>query len=859
MKTLLDLLPDMRRLSDCEAVRFHTGLRTIKLTYKELLAGIGGFIDFLDERGIRKGDRLLIWGENRPEWLIAFWGCLASGVAVVPIDFRSSDRLVRRIQDIVGARLLVHGKAVPPLQIEGLSFDQIDGLAEKAEFEVSDVEPDDIAEIVFTSGTTGEPKGVVHRHRNICANLKPFKKEIDRYKKYARPFQPIRFLDMLPLSHMFGQSLGAFIPVLLEGSAVYTSDLRPSAIVRIIRRERISVLVAVPRLLMNLQNELDRRFDLLPTTPQKEGALAFMRRSWRSRSIHAEFGWKFWFVVVGGARVDPEIEEFWSRHGFILVQGYGLTETSPVVSVNHPFKTRRGSLGKALGEQEIRIAPDGEILVRGENVVTEFMGAGEESAKIVENGWLHTGDIGEIDQEGLLYYKGRKKDVIVTSDGLNVHPQDVESALNRLPEVRESVVVGLPTNGEERVHAALILEDEGSNPEKIIQKANRVLEPHQHIRAWSIWPEESFPRTPSTLKLLRREVAGRLLPTASSKPHKEEEEAPGIEGIIARMAGRNASDLKDGHRLVEDLGLSSLERVDLLSALEDRYGLELEEETFAGLSSLGEVKAWLDRSSQGLESSLPESGLPRRGRTIPKGPDKPVRFNLPRWTRSFPFRWSRVTALQCALLPILRWIVDITVEGGENLKKVRPPVIFAANHTSHFDTPTILASLPFEWRWRLAPAMMQAYFQPYFHPEGFPFSARLTSAIKFYIACGLFNAYPLPQEMGRIRRALIYTGELADLGYCPLVFPEGVRSPDGELNPFKPGIGLMGIGLRIPVIPIHIDGLFEVFSIHQKWPRRGRVGVKFGAPVTLEGIGDYKEAARQVEQAVRRLADHRKT
>src|SRR5207244_2492887 len=211
---------------------------------------------------------------------------------------------------------------------------------------------------------------------------------------------------------------------------------------------------------------VERGFKLPPPTR------SVLLRILRSRKIHSAFGWKFWAFVTGGARVDPELEEFWGRLGFLVVQGYGLTEASPVVAVNHPFDAKRGSLGKVLPGVEVKIAPDGEILVRGESITTE------------DGGWFHTGDLGMIDREGRLYYRGRKKDLIVTPEGLNVHPEDVEHTLNQLPEIRESAVVGVRRNGHEQVHAALILKDPNADVESVVGRSNERLETHQRTRSW---------------------------------------------------------------------------------------------------------------------------------------------------------------------------------------------------------------------------------------------------------------------------------------------------------------------------------------------------------------------------------------
>src|SRR5262249_46355895 len=209
-------------------------------------------------------------------------------------------------------------------------------------------------------------------------------------------------------------SQALFIPVFLQGSAAFTTEVHPGRIVQNIHDNRVSVVVCVPRILENIRNDIRRRYRFdASATAIGSGWTGALRRWWRYRAIHRRFGWKFWAFVVGGARVDPSLEEFWSKLGLVVVQGYGLTEASPVVAVNHPFHLLPGSLGKAVAGQQVMIAPDGEILVRGESVTT------------TDGGWLHTGDLGEIDAEGHMYYRGRKKDIIVTAEGLNVHPDDV--------------------------------------------------------------------------------------------------------------------------------------------------------------------------------------------------------------------------------------------------------------------------------------------------------------------------------------------------------------------------------------------------------------------------------------------------
>ena len=824
MQTLVELLAEILRLDDHEAVRFYNGFRTWQLTYRELYGQVGAFATYLDRAGLHKGDRIILWAENRPEWVSAFWGSVARGVQVVPIDYRSSADLVRRIQQEVHARLIVAGDAV---QCEGLDIPQlaiaaIAGLPVAEHFAPSEISPDDIVEIVYTSGTTGDPMGVVHRHKNICANLTPIQDEMHKYEKLARPFQPVRILDMLPLSHLFGQSLGIFTPPLLGGGAVFMLELHSGAILDTIRRERVSVLVSVPKLLTNLQHEVERRYHP-PDVPAKlNGVPGILERWWRYRKVHSGLGFKFWALVVGGAEVSPEIEAYWGRLGFLVIQGYGLTETSPVVALNHPFNARSGSIGKPLHGQEIQIAPDGEILVRGQSVIREYMGArATEQGRVDENGWLHTGDIGEIDAEGRLYYKGRKKEMIVTSEGLNVYPQDVERVVNSIAHVKDSVVVASRRAGEELVHAALILKEPSADPAAIVAEANRRLESHQRIQSWSVWPDEDFPRTPSTMKVKRGEVARRIVPGQTT----EKSDSP--EDILARLKGTGA---QPG----QALAISSLERVEMLSELENQYGVEIDERRFAEISSVEELNALL--RDAGEQTARVERTL------------------LPRWTRSFPLRAFRFLFFQAVVIPLFRGLLTLKVEGLENLQNLHPPVLFASNHQSDLDAPAIFTALPPRWRYRLAPAMSQDYFRAWIEPVNASLKERTSMMFQYFLATGLFNAYPLPQRMAGVRRALKYTGELMDKGYCPLVFPEGIRTPDGAMRPFKTGIGLMATHLRATVVPLHLSGLFEIYPSDASWPKRGPVHVQVGVPLHFEEEHDEMTATRAIEDAVHRLA-----
>ncbi len=829
MHTLVEILPRMRSLGRREAVRFSDGIRTRIWSYAELHDRITAFAAFLKARGAGPGDRLVLWSENGPEWVAVFWASIARGVVVVPVDARSSHARVRRIREEAGARLLVHDPD-RPVDDPGAECRSIDGVrdlpsATDAAFE--DVGEDDVVEILYTSGTTAAPKGVFHRHRNICANLTPIAREIDRYARWARPFQPIRFLNAVPLSHVFGQSMGLFIPPLLGGAAVFMRERRPGAVVRTLRAERVSVLVCVPRILAGLRSEIQRRRPDLAAPVGRVPGVA--RRWWRHRRVHSDLGWKFWAFVVGGARLDPDLEAYWSRIGLLVVQGYGLTETSSVVSVNHPFHARRGTLGTRVGGQEIRLASDGEILVRGPGVVEEYVGGGAAMPVTDADGWFHTGDIGAIDAENRLVYRGRKKDVIVTSDGLNIHPEDVEGVLNMDPDVLDSAVVAAAGPHGERPHAVMIL-NRGADPEAVIEEANRRLERPQRLQGWSIWPGESLPRTASTGKLQRHRVRAALGRDAAA-PAPDDAPPDTLIDVVSGATGRERGRLSADRNLELDLGLSSLERVELLAAIEEHYGVEIDEADFAGLETIGDIDA-----------RIREHGS--RPSTVERETE---RVRAPRWARNGIVRAAGRWIVALVVGPILARFMRVELRGAERLRELDPPVLFAATHASHVDVPVILKALPRPWRRRIAPAVLQEYFFP-------PGNGGARRTLAYLLTCGVFNAFPLPQRMGQIRDSLRYAGELVGAGYCPLVFPEGRRTEDGRIQAFRPGVGFMAARLDLPVVPLRLHGTFRLFPKGARWPRKGTVIVQVGTPTRPRMGETYDAFAGRLERVMREMS-----
>ena len=292
---------------------------------------------------------------------------------------------------------------------------------------------------MFTSGTTGDPKGVVLTHGNVLASVEPIERGAQPYMRYERPFHPLRFLHTLPLSHVFGQTMGLWIPPVFAAEVHFESRLVAARLIETIKRERISVLAAVPRVMALLKTHLEATDSKLAERLAASQGMKAWKRWWCFRAVHRAFGLKFWALISGGGALGGALEQFWNRLGFVVVQGYGMTETSALITLNHPFHVAKGTIGKPLPGREVKLGPDGEVLVRGAMISGATWSGGALQPRADE--WLATGDLAENVAGGELRFLGRKSEVIVTSSGVNLHPEDMEAAIEQEPCVAACAVV----------------------------------------------------------------------------------------------------------------------------------------------------------------------------------------------------------------------------------------------------------------------------------------------------------------------------------------------------------------------------------------------------------------------------------
>ena len=489
---LATLLDDFRRFDRQIAVVRFRGNRRRTTSYGEIARLAGRFASLLDQRGIGPGDRVLIWGENGAEWIAAFHGCMLRGVLAVPLDAYGTAEFAARVAADVRPKLAV-GDALLlrelPLEWPRLAFEVWPGAlpAEEAG-PVEGLSRETPLQILFTSGTTGDPKGVVLTHGNVLASVAPIEEGAQPYMRWERLLvHPLRIYDTLPLSHVFGQMMGLWVPAILAAEVHFESRLVAARLIETIKRERISVLAAVPRVMALLKTHLEaNRPGLAERVARSEKKIGPLRRWVLFRDVHGEFGLKFWALVSGGGALAGPLEQFWNRLGFVVVQGYGMTETAAIVTLNHPFHVAAGTIGKPLPGREVKLGPDGEVLVRGAMISRATWSGGALQPRQEE--WLATGDLAETAAGGELRFLGRKSEVIVTSAGVNLHPEDLEAAIDQEPGVTACAVVAMETASGPEPCAVLAFRGSDQQAAAAIERANRGLAEFQRVRRWVLCP-----------------------------------------------------------------------------------------------------------------------------------------------------------------------------------------------------------------------------------------------------------------------------------------------------------------------------------------------------------------------------------
>lgn len=799
------------------------GFRTQRFTFSQVWELSLKLACLLQKEGIRQGERVVIWSPNMPEYALSYFGIWLAGAVAVPIDVRTSKETLKHFLKLSSPKLAFVSKLLPDFSFSSLKVYFLEDLTEilgsyTKPSQIPKVTPKDIAEIAFTSGTTGLPKGVILTHGNFLA-------DVDNLLTVFPFSSSWRALSLLPLSHAFAQ--------VVDLLSVYTSGVKmsfpprinPRALILTIQKEKITSMSLTPQILRTLLAGIERRVE--QEGKEKSWQLAhkiapflpcFARRL-LFKKVMTLLGGHLQFFGCGSAPLELKLAQAWQRMGVEIFEGYGATETTAAATINTSQNKKLGSVGKPLPHTQIRISPSREIEVRGANVSPGYWQNPQKTKSAFQNDWYKTGDIGFFDKEGFLSIVGRDVFKIVLESGQKVYVEDVERTLNNHPQVVESCVLGIKRNGGEIVHAVLLLK-RGTKIEEIIREVNQQLEAHQQILAFSVWPQEDFPRTPifkiDRLKVKEWIESKTLLAKKIVSPPTEDP----LVKFLAQISGVPPASILPTSNLGSDLGLDSLGRVQLVSMIEEELGVVLEE----------------------LEIT-PQTTVRKLRNLIKKAPSVPPPSVFNFWTYSWPAIAWRTFLQKVLIFPLYSLFVPLKIVGKENLKNLPLPALFYFNHLGIYDALAVIQALPFKIRQKLAVATLSHLWQEW------------RGAWVEILAGG----YPFHRERN-ITESFQLTGELVDRGFSVLIAPEGKISHQGKLLPLKPGAGFLAVEMQLPLVPCKISEDYikvfpDQFNAWTQYLPKGRkkVTLAFGKPLYFSKNTNPRAATKKMRQALVRL------
>jgi long-chain acyl-CoA synthetase len=815
-----DLVATFDNHDDKLATTIRRFLKIERLRYRDLRKLTNQTANYLLAREVALGDRIMVVANNSPEWVELFLASQLIGAILVPTDVRASPATTLKFIEQTEPKLIFRNKHLHPELDQLSTVEFLDGLDEQVS-RYPDTAPgielhgDYSAVIVFTSGTTADPKGVVLTQRNLLANAEAALRVVDVSPDW-------RFLSVLPLSHMYELTGGTLCPLLSGASIFYIPSTSPHTIGRALRDYHITTMLAIPQFLILMLERIrqaaaaEGKANTLARALKLAAALPFPLRRLLFRDVHAQLGGRLTLVVTGGAPIPVEVGTAWERMGVRILEGYGLTETGPILTMNPLHGGRIGSAGRALDRVHLRIAEDGEVQAKGDSVFRGYWRNPIASREaFTKDGWFKTGDAGSL-QHGWLHIQGRLKFVIVLSSGLKVFPEDIEPVAAKVFGSQAVCVVGVKRPGGEEVAAVVISDRPDDDINQAIAEINIQLESFQHIGTWRRWPEGRFPLT-RLLKIDRRKVQDWANETSHEaqalQPDEPSEDE--IVSLVRRGLDEPRREVKDSDRLA-DIGLDSLRRLTVVALIEDELGVAIPEGNVTQTTTVADLR------------KLVAAGGPAE-RLTPR----------PSWPFWPPVRLLGDLTRDVVIGGIVGIWVRASVQGQQNLHGVNGPALYIFNHSDDFDGPVIYRALPHRIRKRLTVAAADDVLRDHWI---------LAFIIRFCFA-GFSLARTEPYMP-----SLEYAATLVDQGWSIVMAPEGRLSTDGLLQPFKSGIGLLAVNLDVPVVPLKTVGLFGTVPLHAKWPKRHSVvTVRIGQPVTFDSHRDYDEVTLQLHQIMEDL------
>ncbi len=873
-----------RRFPDKSGLQVRREGRWVRYTYEEALRATGTILRRFAERGLKPGDRVVICGDNGPEWGLTYLAAMRGGLTAVPLDPQLPPGEAWAAARFAEAKLM----CATPSTFGGLSgarkeddapivqlrepFIPKPGASRDDAPEPVAVDDTAVASILFTSGTTVSPKAVQLTHHNLIANA-------GSLVKVHRIGPADQLLSVLPMYHVFEFTGGFLVPLSAGATITYVEQLKGPEILSAMQTTGTTIMLVVPRLLKMFHDAVQQAvrasgifrrtaFRILGVLSAWTGH-GFARRFFRS--VHRRFGGSLQMFVCGGSRLEPDLFEAFRRLGFAVYEGYGLTETAPVLTLNPPGRAKAGSVGPAVPGVEMEVRDQnlegvGEVWVRGPNLLKGYLKNPEATAEVLVDGWLRTGDLGRLDEDGYLHLTGRSKDLIVTAAGKNVYPDEVEARYRDLPYVNELCVFGMPADDGlgDAVHAVVVLDSQTtaeldrSSKEREVRLAvagiGERLASHQRIATLHFWNHD-LPKT-STLKAKRGLIREVVTAERTAEAGAAEEMIEGAGGDVA-ASGRGPADTGPNADIVRgilsqhgrhrhgsvgadmhlqlDLGIDSIGKLEVLSELEARFGVQVNGETASRIARAGDLfRLVADRRPRG--AAVEVARLPTTGGAI-SAPAGNGETEIA--TTLLPLRWM----VRGGVLAFMHSYVRVHGRGWENIPR-RGAFVLAPNHSSHLDAPAVLTGVGGKRRVWVAGA------------EDYFFNTR----IKSVIFGKLLDTIPVDRQADGLV-GLRRCSEALGRGDGLLIFPEGTRSPTGDLQPFKIGVAVLAMERKAPIVPVFVHHAFDLLPKGSRFIKPGAITVTFGTPIAppeVEHARDryaaYRQLAREVELAVAAMA-----
>lgn len=803
--------------------------------------------------GFKKAEKAAIIMENCPEWVIIYLGIMRAGLICVPLDPQAGQAEIRNLLFDSGAKAVFCSRKLFAGKIKeagaGLSIrffvpeEFWPGLSAIFAKEVQwpEIFPGDIASLIYTSGTTAKPKGVLLSHGNFCSNFLSLSK-VDLAKESDN------FLAILPLYHSYAFMASLLTPLFTGAKITFSSSLNARDLMAVIKEAEVTVLIGVPQIFSAMHKPVIERMKRVPLVFRPLAA-AFIRLGLKRAMAGLRIS------VSGGARLEPRTAKGLLRFGIKVVEGYGLTEAGPVVSLNPPEKIKFGSAGRPLPEVTIKIEnPDsrgqGSVLIKGPNVMQGYYKNPGLTQETLKDGWLHTSDLGYIDKEGYLYLTGRKEEVIVLSSGKTIYPEELEEYYGQSPYIKEICVILKQEKAfgyaKDSLYAVVVPDLEyfaqkkqGNIYEKIkweLESLGRDLPFYKHIMGIILRTRE-LPRTPLR-KIQRFTIREEYLMGAGEAGKEEKEPIPG--GIAGKIIGYLSKEITRPVRLEShleiDLGIDSLARVELGLGLEPLLGVKIPDEALYGVSTVKELIAKLEKLAGKESAEKKEESEAKNWLTVLR--EEPARAVLDKIKLDFGLTERLLTLLfKCVIFSFLfRLFWLLRVEGRKNLPE-EGPYLICPNHAGYLDGLFIFTGLPFG-------VAMNTYFLGYqriFEHRVLKWVNRIARLLP------IDTNKRLAEAMNAVAFVLAHKKNVC-------IFPEGMRSIDGEVEKFKSGTGILMKELDIPCVPAYIKGSHESWPRGSLSPRLCRVKVIFGKPVRWQELGnDYEEISAALREEVLKL------